>query len=182
VRVTTAIQDDAGNPMAADFRWEFTTGGTETTPPTLVSVTPSANATQVPVGQIIEALFSEAIDCSTIRTGQGCSLASSGGLTTCTEVWWTESVPGTTGLDKTIFVFFEPVTGEVSRVDCSHEPRSDFSWAWGRHPSLEPITTVVVDRAAGQVTFTDLVMAPSTRPVGVSNPPPVKVNGVLLYP
>ena len=87
-----------------------------------------------------------------------------------------------TGLDKTITVCFEPVTGEVSRVDYAYEPHSDFSWGWWRLPSIDPITTVVVDRAAGQVTFTDLVMAPSTRPAGVSNPPPVKVNGVLLYP
>lgn len=67
-RLTTGIKDDAGNPLAADHQWDFTTGGVETTPPTLASFSPAAGATQVALQPAIRAIFSEPIDCSTIRT------------------------------------------------------------------------------------------------------------------
>jgi hypothetical protein len=68
VKLSTAIKDDAGYPLPAPYQWQFTSGGVETTPPTLASFSPSANATQVALRPTIRATFSEAIDCATLRT------------------------------------------------------------------------------------------------------------------
>ena len=67
-RLTTGVKDDAGNPLAADHQWDFTTGGAETSPPTLASFSPVAGATQIALQPAIRAIFSEPIDCATVRT------------------------------------------------------------------------------------------------------------------
>jgi len=67
--VSSGARDLAGNGLAADFSWSFTTGATpDTTAPT-VSVTVPANAgTSVPINQTINATFSEPMDPLTIST------------------------------------------------------------------------------------------------------------------
>ncbi len=65
--VTTAVTDLAGNPLAADYTWSFTTGsGPDTTPPTVISTVPDNNAISVAVSTTISATFSEAIDGTTV--------------------------------------------------------------------------------------------------------------------
>jgi tetrahydromethanopterin S-methyltransferase subunit B len=67
--LTTEIEDLAGNALAADYVWTFTTGATpDTTPPTVTSTTPGDTATDVPVNQTITAFFSEALDPATVTT------------------------------------------------------------------------------------------------------------------
>ena len=61
--LTTAVTDLAGNPLAADYTWSFTTGsGADTTPPTVLSTVPGNNATGVAVTTTVSATFDEAID------------------------------------------------------------------------------------------------------------------------
>ncbi|MBD2210844.1 Ig-like domain-containing protein [Nostoc linckia FACHB-104] len=64
---TTGVKDLAGNVLAADYTWSFTTVG-DTTPPTVSSTTPSNNATGVSTSPSITAIFSEAINSTTINT------------------------------------------------------------------------------------------------------------------
>jgi hypothetical protein len=65
--VTTGVQDAAGNPMAANRTWSFTTAAAaDTTPPTVGTVSPSNNATGVAVNASVTASFSEAIDPLTV--------------------------------------------------------------------------------------------------------------------
>jgi hypothetical protein len=67
--VTTGARDLAGNALATDFSWSFTTGATpDTTPPTVSSTVPADAATAVPINQTINATFSEAMDPLTIST------------------------------------------------------------------------------------------------------------------
>jgi len=67
--VTTGATDLAGNALAANYVWTFTTGAApDTTPPTVVSTIPVNAATGVPVDQAISATFSEAMDPLTITT------------------------------------------------------------------------------------------------------------------
>jgi hypothetical protein len=67
--ITTAAQDLAGNPLAADFVWSFTTGVTpDTTAPTVSSTIPAAGATNVTINSHLSATFSEAMDPLTIST------------------------------------------------------------------------------------------------------------------
>lgn len=67
--ITTGVTDLAGNALAINFVWSFTTGSAlDTTPPTVVSTDPANNATGVCINKAINATFSEAIDPSSITT------------------------------------------------------------------------------------------------------------------
>lgn len=61
------VKDTAGNALAANYSWSFTTAVPDTTPPTVTATTPTAGATGVSVGNSITATFSEAIDPATIN-------------------------------------------------------------------------------------------------------------------
>jgi YVTN family beta-propeller protein len=61
------VRDAAGNAMAANLVWSFTTAAApDTTPPTVTAVTPAGGATGVAVGSAVSVTFSEAIDPATI--------------------------------------------------------------------------------------------------------------------
>src|SRR5438309_2358116 len=67
--ITTGARDLAGNALATDFSWSFTTGVTPDTTRPLVSATvPAAAATAVAINQTITAAFSKAMDPLTITT------------------------------------------------------------------------------------------------------------------
>ncbi len=67
VTITTGATDLAGNPLAADFVWTFTTGpGTDSTAPTVTSMSPASAATAVPTNAGINATFSKAMDPATV--------------------------------------------------------------------------------------------------------------------
>jgi hypothetical protein len=67
--ITTGVKDSAGNAMTSNYTWGFTTGAaSDTTPPTVSSTSPAANATGVAVNNAVTAAFSEAMDATTITT------------------------------------------------------------------------------------------------------------------
>ena len=67
--LTTGVKDTAGNALDTPFTWTFTTGATaDTTPPTVSSTVPLANATNVALNTRVTASFSEAMDLSLITT------------------------------------------------------------------------------------------------------------------
>lgn len=68
-RITQDVQDVAGNPLASDYTWSFTTGiAPDTTPPTVTSVTPRDNDLCADPTTLISARFSEPIDGTTATT------------------------------------------------------------------------------------------------------------------
>lgn len=63
------VSDTAGNVLVSDFLWSWTTAAAaDTTPPLVLSVTPTENATGVAVNTPIRATFNEAVDPLTINT------------------------------------------------------------------------------------------------------------------
>ena len=67
--VTTAAKDVAGNALAANYTWSFTTAAVaDVTAPTVVSVIPALNATSVALSSTASATFSEAMDAATITS------------------------------------------------------------------------------------------------------------------
>ncbi len=67
--ITTGVQDTAGNAMAANFVWTFTTGASpDTTAPTVTSTVPAAGAVGVARNSLITASFSEPMNPLTITT------------------------------------------------------------------------------------------------------------------
>jgi len=63
--IDTGVTDLAGNALAANKVWSFTTA-VETTPPTVSSTSPADDAVGVAIGSDITATFSEAMDPTTI--------------------------------------------------------------------------------------------------------------------
>jgi Ice-binding-like/Bacterial Ig-like domain len=67
VTITTSAQSAAGNGLASNYVWSFTTGKiANATSPTVISTIPASGATAVPTNQIITATFSAAMDPATI--------------------------------------------------------------------------------------------------------------------
>jgi hypothetical protein len=67
--LTTTITDLAGNALAANYVWTFTTGAApDTTPPEIVTTSPANAPTNVPISQAVNATFSEAMNPLTITT------------------------------------------------------------------------------------------------------------------
>jgi hypothetical protein len=67
--VTTAAKDVAGNALASNFTWSFTTAAAaDVTPPTVLSVLPAVNATSVDAGSKPAVTFSEVMDATSITS------------------------------------------------------------------------------------------------------------------
>ena len=67
--ITTGAEDLAGNALASDFVWTFTTGATaDTTAPTVTATNPADGETGVAINRTIAATFSEGMDPLTITT------------------------------------------------------------------------------------------------------------------
>ena len=61
------VKDVAGNALAANSSWSFTTAAAgDTTPPTVTARSPAVGATGVAVATTVTATFSEAIDPATV--------------------------------------------------------------------------------------------------------------------
>jgi len=67
--ITTGAKDAAGNALASNYSWSFTTSAAaDVTPPTVLSVIPANNATTVATSIHPSLTFSEAMNVSTINT------------------------------------------------------------------------------------------------------------------
>jgi Ice-binding-like/Bacterial Ig-like domain len=65
--ITTTVTDSAGNALAKNYVWTFTTGAApDTTPPEIVITSPANAATNVAVNQTVNATFTKAMDPLTI--------------------------------------------------------------------------------------------------------------------
>jgi len=65
--IKTGVQDLAGNALASNYVWTFTTGAApDTTKPTVIGENPVGGATGVPTNQAVTATFSKAMNASTI--------------------------------------------------------------------------------------------------------------------
>lgn len=67
--ITTGAKNLAGTSLAANHVWSFTTGSiSDTTRPDVNATNPDSNATGVPINKSITAVFSEAVDPTTVNT------------------------------------------------------------------------------------------------------------------
>lgn len=67
--ITTGVKDAAGNALASNYEWRFTTGTTlDTIAPTVTDTINDNNATAVPINTKVGVTFSEAMDPTTINT------------------------------------------------------------------------------------------------------------------
>lgn len=67
--ITTGAKDLAGNPLAAQYQWTFTTGtAADSVPPTVTLTVPANGASGVGINQAVNATFSKPMDPTTIST------------------------------------------------------------------------------------------------------------------
>ncbi len=66
--ITTAATDLAGNALAGNFVWSFTTGGSaDNTPPTVTAISPPDGSVGVCLTRSVSATFSEPMDAATVN-------------------------------------------------------------------------------------------------------------------
>ena len=65
-KVTTAVKNETGNALQADYIWTFSTGTTLS--PVVISTDPANNATNVPLNKMVTATFNMPMNPSTINT------------------------------------------------------------------------------------------------------------------
>lgn len=77
--IDTAAQSTAGNALAGNYAWSFTTGvTTDATAPTVTITVPASAATDVPTNQAVTATFSKAMDPATITASGTFTVAVAG--------------------------------------------------------------------------------------------------------
>ena len=165
--VTTGVTDLSGNHLAADYSWIFTTDAyLETTPPTVVSVSPANGSTGVSVGTYLTVTFSEAVtnaNAATLLVSAGGSPVP--GLVTVSgsKAFFTPSAPlaVATTVNASVTTGVRDLTGNPLETD--------YSWAFttDRTPdTIPPAVTATTpgDRATGVGTGTT-VTATFSEPV-----------------
>ncbi len=160
--ITTGARDLAGNALAANFVWSFTTGTIpDTTPPLVTFTSPASAATGVPINTKVLVTFSEAMDPLTITTA------------TFTLMQGTTSVSGTvTFASRTATfnpasnlaastVYTATITAGVKDL-AGNVLAANFVWSFttGTTPDTTPplvASTFPVDAATGVAVNTDVL-------------------------
>ncbi len=194
--ITTDATDLAGNPLAHDFVWSFTTGATpDTTDPTVSSTNPANNATGVAFNQSVAATFSEAMDPLTI-TSANVTLTGPGAV----------AVPGTLNYAGTTLTFTptSPLaasttfTGTITTgaTDLAGNPLAN-SYVWtfttGATPDTTPPTVISTNPAnlQGNVFINEAIAATFSEAIdpttitaatfAVTSPGAIAVAGTVNY-
>jgi len=137
--VTTGVRDFAGNPLATDCTWTFTTNqASDTTPPTVSSTTPVEGATGVPVGTSVTASFTEPVtnlsEATFLLTGDGAPVSGKVTLNGPTATF-TPSTPLSVGpmYRATITTGVKDLSGNALATDYS------WSFTLSSSPWLTPV-------------------------------------------
>jgi alpha-tubulin suppressor-like RCC1 family protein len=130
--ITSAATDLAGNPLPIKS-WTFTTSAApDTTPPTVVSVTPAGGANLVPTNTVITAIFSEPLLPATITTG---SFTLSNGVSAVSgNVNYSGTTATFTPLASLAHATTYTVTLSSAATDLAGNPLSASSWSFTTPP------------------------------------------------
>lgn len=151
--VTTGVKDISNNAIAEDFGWSFETEeAPDEVAPGVISVTPSANATQVPVSGRPSVSFNESMNISTINSS------------TFQVKQGTSVIPGTIDFSENTAIFIPSVPLESSKIytvvltngvkDVAGNPlQSEYSWSFttGAPADVTKPAVSSVDPAANAV-------------------------------
>jgi hypothetical protein len=175
---TSGIKDAAGNALASNFSWSFTTLAVDTTPPTVASVTPASDATNVSLGTSVSATFSEPISAASVNgttfflrdasgTAIAASVSSSGSSATLQPSLSLQ--PGTTYTATLL-------SGSAGIKDMAGNAlAADFTWSFTTvPPDTTPPTVTAVTPASGaaNVSLGTSVSATFSEPISAAS-----VNG-----
>jgi ice-binding like protein/Big-like domain-containing protein len=203
--ISTRAQSAAGNGLAANYVFTFTTGAApDVTAPTIVITAPVAEADNVPTNQIITATFSELMDPSSI-TATGTfqvAVAGVGGAPVAGTVSYagkiatfkpTANLAASTQFTATITTAAKDLAGNALSAGVVPNPWS-FTTGAGTDTTPPTITitspanaaTAVALNAAVNATFSEpmnplTIVAPGTFTVGTSGVNGTAVTGSVTY-
>jgi hypothetical protein len=153
--VTTAAQSAAGNNLASNFVWSFTTGLTsDVTPPTITVTNPVSGATGVPTNQTITATFSKVMDSATITAaGTFTVTVTTGGAAVAGTVSYagttatftpTANFTANTQFTATITAAAKDISGNALIAGAMPDP---WNFTTGAAPDVTPPTIILTSPA-----------------------------------
>jgi hypothetical protein len=163
--ITTAAKDAAGNPLASNFVWTFTTAAAveppDTTPPTVSLTVPANAATGVPINQKVSATFSKVMDPAAINTATfTLSLGSTRVAGTVSYIGSTGTFAPTAHLTPNTTYTATITTGARSLAGTAFA--SNYVWSFTTSPVLDTTApTVISVDPANLVTSVALTKKPS---------------------
>lgn len=147
--ITTGIVDLAGNALAQDFVWSFTTTLPDTTPPAVVSSTPAVSEAGVPTNQAISVVFNEPVLAATVN-GTTFTLSSEAGAIVGAVAYDTQSRTATftpsqlLAVDHAYTVTVNTGVQSLGGVTMA----ADFAWTFAT--TAAPTAPQLIAPAAGQ--------------------------------
>ena len=167
VTITTGVKDVAGNAIASNYSWSFTTANApDLEPPSVSSTTPADSATSVSIDATVSVIFSEVLNCDTITgrfylTGNGVNVS---GNTTCFETEVTFTPSNSLGYGTTY-------TATLSAGISDFAGNAMVGYSWSFTTEADTTAPAIVSGLSGTAvseTGIDLSWAASTDNVGVT--------------
>ena len=158
--LTTGIEDIAGNALAADYTWNFTTGAVDVTPPTIVDRFPPSSAISVPLGSNVVVTFSEELKPNTAIQGNFTLAGPSG------SVGWSYFAydPATYKVTATPIMLLPlsryTVTVDSSVTDWAGNPVSD-TLSWSFTTEAEPVMQAYHGDLHNHTSYSDGSLTPA---------------------
>jgi hypothetical protein len=181
VTATTGIQDAAGNPMAADYIWSFsTTPVADGTAPTILVVSPAANAISIATNSAINVTFSEPVNSQSVTASsfflkQGSNIVAGNLSVTNEVVTFSPATPLTANT-----VYSVTVTTGVKDL-AGNAIASSYSWSFTTAAAADLIAPTVISVSpaanATSVAVTTKPVITFSEPV---NPSTVNTSSITL--
>jgi len=184
--ITTGAMDLAGNALASNYIWTFTTAAApDTTKPTVISTIPANLATGVPINQLVSATFSKPMSAATINsttfTLAGPGTTTVAGLVTYASIGNTATFTPTVNLTSSTLYTATITTGSTDLS--GNTLAANYVWTFTTSAAVDTtkpqiVSTVPINGATG-VAVNQAVSATFTKAM---NPLTISTATFLLTP
>jgi hypothetical protein len=155
--ITTGAQDLAGQPLAVNYTWTFTT---ITPPPTVTAVVPLNGAISVPLSQVLSATFSEAMTPATIGASTFTVHGPGGTTVSGTVAYSGVTATFTPAANSLAYNTLYTATITTGAQDLAGQPlASNYVWTFTTITAAPAVTAVVPANAATSVPIAQVLSA-----------------------